>query len=119
MFSTVNFEMSIDKLSQFKQFFFHSLFYFHFSLWMVLFGWELHAFHQKALELQTLNQIGSGIQMGALSVIQTGQEDSPTTGEGMKIASKCGMTKGGGMIKGVMIFHCTPFVNKRLIALED
>ena len=73
------------------------LFYFHFSLWVVLFGWELQTFKQKALL--------SGIQMGALSVIQTGQEDSQTTRVELKIALKCGMTLGGGMINLVPILH--------------
>ena len=91
--------------------FFYFLFYFRFSLRVVLFGWELQTFKQKALL--------SGIQMGSLLVIQTGQEDSQTTRVEMKIALKCGMTVGGGMINLVVILHLPPSVNKQFVALED
>ena len=60
--------------------FFHFLFYFHSSLWIVIFG----------LELQTrkLKGIGSGTQITQLSVIQTGWKNSQTTGKDKNIALK-------------------------------
>ena len=78
---------------------------------MVISGWEHQTFNLKALL--------SGIQMGALSVIQTGQEGSQTTIGEMKIASQCGSTMVGGMMEFVKIHHCTLSVNKLFIALED